>query len=92
MEPISQYIGERLNRLMLLLTGATGLIGAAFLNGLPSITCYALAEAYKISIAILGVLFILELIGIVALEILQVWRKYRGPYKPKPAEPEPKRG
>jgi len=58
MEPICQYIAEQLNRLMLLLLGATGLLGAALLNGFPSITCYALAGAYKISLAILSVLFV----------------------------------
>jgi hypothetical protein len=78
---ISQYCATQLNRLFLLLLVATGLIGAALLNGLPSITCYALADAYKIAIVILGMLFIFELVGVIALGINNGLGNYPRTYK-----------
>jgi hypothetical protein len=40
----------------------TGLIAGACLSGLPSATCYALADAYTIGFLTLGSLFVLELL------------------------------
>jgi hypothetical protein len=48
---------ERINRVMLGVLVSTGLIGAACLNGLPSTTCYALADAYAIALHTTGFIF-----------------------------------
>src|SRR6516165_3712968 len=58
---------------MIFLAAFTGLIGAACVNGFPSITCNALADAYTIALANLGAIFLIEFLTfvvIVAVEIL----------------------
>jgi hypothetical protein len=60
-------------RAMLFLIVFTGLIAAACLSGLPSTTCYALADAYTIAIGFLGTLFLLAFIVSLAIVVLH-WR------------------
>ena len=45
-----RYIVEQWNRVMLFALGVVGLISAACVSGLPSATCYALADAYTITL------------------------------------------
>jgi hypothetical protein len=71
LERIFHYI----HRGMIFLIGATGLIGVPFLSGLPSIRCTALADAYKITLVMLTLLFFFEVIGILIIEIFSDWIK-----------------
>jgi len=63
----AQFFVTQCKRAMILLIAFTGLIGAACVNGTPSITCYALADAYTISLANLGALFLIEFFVIVVI-------------------------
>jgi hypothetical protein len=64
-----QFTATQIKRAQIFLIAFTGLIGAACVNGIPSITCYALADAYTISLANLGGLFLIEflVIGIIVI-------------------------
>jgi predicted transporter len=64
-----QFTATLIKRALIFLIAFTGLIGAACVNGIPSITCYAMADAYTISLANLGSLFLIELlvIGIIVV-------------------------
>ena len=59
-----QFTVTQIRRGVIFLIAFTGLMGAACFNGIPSITCYALADAYTISLGNLGALFLIEFIMI----------------------------
>ena len=67
----SHYIVEQSDRLLLFLFATTGVITVACVTGLPSATCYALADTYTIALLTLGVLFIVELLLGVFMAILK---------------------
>jgi hypothetical protein len=57
---------------MIFLAAFTGLIGAACVNGFPSITCYALADAYTIALANLGFIFVIALLTFVVIMAVEI--------------------
>ena len=59
-----QFAVIQIKRALFFLIAFTGLIGAACVTGIPSITCYALADAYTIALRNLGALFFFEFLVI----------------------------
>ena len=59
-----QFFVTQIRRGVIFLIAFTGLMGAACLSGIPSITCYALADAYTIALGQLGALFLTAFVTI----------------------------
>jgi hypothetical protein len=71
MEIFFRYTVEQSNRAVLYLLAITGIISAACLSGLPSTSCYALADAYALILQFFGAFFILDVIFFYVLSMIQ---------------------
>jgi hypothetical protein len=60
-----QFFVTQIRRGLIFLIAFTGLMGAACLSGIPSITCYALADAYTTTLGLLAALFLIAFIIII---------------------------
>jgi hypothetical protein len=62
-----QFFVTQIRRGVIFLIAFTGLMGAACVNGIPSINCSALADAYTLALGNLGALFLIEVCFIVII-------------------------
>jgi hypothetical protein len=62
-----QFSVTQIRRGVIFLIAFTGLMGTACLSGIPSITCYALADAYTTTLGLLAALFLIAFITIIFL-------------------------
>ena len=70
-----QFLGD-IRQVMAFTVAVTGLISAACLSGLPSTACYALADAYAVSLFTLSLIFALSVAIFYALTLINMFLRF----------------